>query len=246
MTTRSAKIFLIILPIVFTAQSCDFLFGDLTSSGSGIRGVLWSVDSGDTWEAGKSGENQGLSNASIAALFIEEGMAENLLAASIDQGVFASEDRGKNWGLLLPNFVAYDVFINPSDGNLIYAAGAKDKIGSILKSSDRGGSWVQIYTEPASKVFVAALGFDPVNPRTVFAGLSTGTMIRSTDSGETWNKLTEFQDRVLEIVGRRGLVYVLTSRTGLHKSTDGGRTWTTSSTPQGISNFNDLFVEQNK
>mgnify|MGYP001558119072 CR=1 FL=1 len=241
------KALFIIIPILFTAQSCNFLFGDLSGQeGSGPRGIYLSVDGGQSFEAiGQVGKDKNLSAAQVLNIFIEPGSSQNLLAATFNAGVYASENQGQNWVLLLPNFGAYAAFINPGNNQEIYAAGNRNKFPTILKSPDRGGTWVDIYSQPTAQGSVTALVSDRRNTAILYAGLTSGTVIKSLDGGQTWNALTDFDDRVQELGfssdGRT--LFALGRSSGLKKSEDAGKTWTDLVFPEKPGSYNDLAVD---
>lgn len=240
------KALLIILPLIFTAQACNFLFGGLYGDkGSGSRGMFVSVDSGDTWlETNAVGQGRALASAQVTAIFVEPDANDNILAATFNSGVFASDTKAANWLQLLPDFSAYAAFINPSNSDEIYAAGSRGSLASILKSSDRGKTWVQIYTDPTAGEFVSALAFDPRVNSTFYAGLSSGIVIKSTDGGVTWHKSANFGDRIERIVTtEKTAVYAMGRKTGIRKSTDGGRTWVEKKLADSPGGYNDLVFD---
>ena len=245
------KIFILLIPVLFTAQACNFLFGDLYGNqGTGPKGVFISLDSGSTWEAGKQlGSKADFYTAGANDIFIEPGRSNNALAATITNGVFASDSSGKHWGQLLPDFAAYATFINPGNGNEIMAAGARGGLASILKSIDRGNTWTQIYNEPAGRAAVTSLVYSPANSQQLYAGLSTGTALKSGDFGNTWNAITNFESSVADIaITRDGrTVFYLTTLEGVTRTVDGGVTWTEIDLPREPSaptRYNDIYIDQ--
>src|SRR3989344_2788508 len=236
------KIIILLLPLIFTAQACDIILGT-GDSGSGPRGVFISSDSGDTWAMGKSLTDDDLDRFAVNRVFIEDSRPNNLLAASQNGGVLASETNGQGWGVLLPDFAGYDMFINPTNDQEIFAAGTRGTLGTILRSKDRGRSWVQIYNTPRGQVAVTVLGFEPGNARVVYAGQSSGTIIKTTNGGETWNTAFDFTDRVVDLGIGRSTIYALTVTSGLKKSTDAGTTWTQVTLPDSPGIYNDLYMD---
>lgn len=234
---------LLILPIIFTAQSCDILFGSDTA-GSGAQGVFFSVDSGDSWLPGKSSnESLSIQGAMISRIFIESNKPQNVLAASTNAGLLVSDTHGKKWLVFLPGFTAHDAFVNPFNDQEIFVAGSRNRLAAIYKSADRGASWVQVYNEPTGQIAVTVLAFDRSDPKTMYAGLSSGAVLRSRDSGDTWNALTDFETRVVELAVSQNLIYGLTVQSGLNRSVDGGKTWAKVAFTQNVNAFNDLYLD---
>ncbi len=65
----------------------------------------------------------------------------------------------------------------------VMLAGTKD---GIFKTTDEGKSFIKLPSEISN---VAAITFDPSNPKIVFAATSNGVLYTSTDEGENWNKV---------------------------------------------------------
>lgn len=236
---------LTILPLLFTAQACNFLFGDIYGEqATGTRGVMVSVDSGDTWaEANKINPNKSLSGAQIMRLHIEEGASENILAATLNVGLYASDNKTETWIQLLPGYSAYDVYINPVNHDEIYTSGSKRGLPAVMKSADRGGTWTQIYSAP-TKGAAEVIKFDPKNPAVIYAGLSSGTLLRSIDGGQTWKGIADLDDRIWRIaVGNDagGTIYALLREQGFRRSQDGGKTWIEIKLPDSAKRFNDIY-----
>jgi len=224
------KAILVILPIIFTAQACNFLFGDLYGDqGSGNRGVYSSVDGAATWQAANTTTKKGgLNGTDVSRVVVEQGDPSNILLTTQNQGVFGSDTSGEKWIQLLPDFSAYDAAVNPLNPEEIFVAGAKNKLAAVYKSPDRAGTWVQVYSEPAGPSVVTSLLLDTKSSGVIYGGLSTGAVIKSVDGGETWKVVANFKDRVMTLVAGFDSVrtlYALTRSAGLHRSSDAGKTW---------------------
>ncbi|MBC7471938.1 MAG: hypothetical protein H7196_01575 [candidate division SR1 bacterium] len=125
-------------------------------------------------------------------------------------------------------FVASSMAVNPTKPEIIYLTGKISTFGKIFKSIDSGNTFSEVYSEVESGVTVVASSIDPTNSQTVFAILDGGTLIRSTDGGATWQKLINFEDKIVQF----GFVpefdnqfYVLLASKGLRLSKNGGQTW---------------------
>lgn len=69
--------------------------------------------------------------------------------------------------------------VDPANGRIVYAGGW----GNVFKSTDGGGSWKDVTTEPWNRV--GALAVDPAHPRVVYAGTNRG-VAKSVNGGRTW------------------------------------------------------------
>jgi photosystem II stability/assembly factor-like uncharacterized protein len=194
------------------------------------------------------------------------------------RGIYFSSDGGANWkrmGLETTGQIPV-VIVSPADANTIYAASlghvwAANADRGVFRSTDGGKSWQKVLfvndTTGASDLVM-----DPRNPKVLYAGMwqvtrrpwilesggAASGIYRTTDGGDTWQKLTN--GLPAGIVGRIGLavapsnpehVYALVeSRSGvLWESRDAGDHWTMVSNDRSIQArpfyFSHLYVPQN-
>jgi photosystem II stability/assembly factor-like uncharacterized protein len=108
----------------------------------------------------------------------------------------------------------------PDDGTLLLGGHY-----SLRRSSDHGRTW-----KPVLKEMVVSLAYDPVHPRTVYAGgFGFGVMV-SSDGGAHWTRRTSgLPSPSVQIVAvdvnQPSHVYAQVSQTGLFLSTDEARNW---------------------
>lgn len=241
------KALVLILPIFFLAQSCNILTSGLTGKGgSGSRGVFVSTDNGQAWQESNALLAGGsISGADVNRLIVDRNDAKNLLAVTRNSGVYASNDSGAAWFQFLPNVSGYDAYLNPQNSREIVVAGASGARPVIVKSSDAGGAWTQVYSHPVAEAAVTAIVYDQRNTAILYAGLSTGTIIKSIDGGLNWNTLITHKDRVVRLLlsSNGGTLYMLGRALGLKKSSDGGRTWTDLKLPEKAAEHSDIAFE---
>jgi len=198
------------------ARPLEYYFG---ATGGG----LWkTTDGGTTWEPVTDGQ---LTSSSVGAVAVCEanpdivyiGTGEVQLRGNIMQGdgLYKSTDAGKTWrhtGLRETQNIAR-VRVHPTDCDQVLVAafghhGAENPERGIFRSTDGGATWARTLFRDAKSGGVD-LVIDPKNPNTVYAAL-----------WEAWRKPWGMSS------GGPG--------SGLHKSTDGGRTWTEISRNQGL------------
>jgi len=178
-----------------------------------------------------------------------------------ERGVFKTTDGGKTWQRTLfvndetgARVVAMD-FSNPNE---LYAgmyrgfrkgwdiiSGGPASEGGIYKSTDGGETWTKLSAGlPQDLIGKIDISIARSNPRVVYAMVEApgeeGGLYRTTDSGATWTLVNN--DQRLRArpfyfnyvdVSPKDENEVWINELGMHKSTDGGKTFTRMNTPHG-------------
>ncbi len=192
---------------------------------------------------------------------------------SFGDGVYKSTDAGKTWkniGLEKTRHIS-DVIIHPNNPDVVFI-GAQGAVHGpsadrgVYKSVDGGATWKKtLYVD--ENTGVSSLSMDMSNPRILYAATwqhrrypwkvesgGPGSAIwKSTDSGETWTKLT---NGLPAEMGKIGLsvsranperVYALIEaekvKSGLYRSDDAGKTWSLQSNDQIITARSWYYME---
>lgn len=129
----------------------------------------------------------------------ESPLQEGLMYSGSDDGLIqVTEDGGKNWkrvdrfpGIKGMPYVS-DVLASRHQANVVYAALDAHKDGDfkpyVLKSSNRGTSWVSISGNLPQRGTVYSLMEDHENPNLLFAGTEFGVFF-TVDGGKRWVQL---------------------------------------------------------
>ncbi|MDA9339351.1 glycosyl hydrolase [Polaribacter sp.] len=248
-------------------------------AGMGEKTVRGNVSSGDgIWKsenAGKTWKHVGLKNSRhIPRMRIHPKNAEIVFAAVLgdlykptkERGVYKSIDGGENWKRVLfadENSGAIDLIIDPNNSRILYATtwdvrrtpyslSSGGKGSALYKSTDGGGTWVNISTHkglPKGTWGISGVTISPVNSDIVWALIENekGGVYKSIDAGKTWKlinakrKLRQrawYYTRLYADTQDENILYVLNVR--YHKSTDGGKTYKTFNAPHG--DHHDLWI----
>jgi photosystem II stability/assembly factor-like uncharacterized protein len=233
--------------------------------GAAFGGVFRTTDGGGTWaplmDAGPS--------LSVGALAIDPADPDRIFVgtgeanASGDSypgtGIYRSTDGGDSWawcGLPESRHIAR-IAIHPQDPDLLFAAvmGALHSKGpdrGLYRSTDGGDTWERVLFLSDSTGCIDVV-VDPGNPQRVYAAMwerirgpdyrrvggPTSGVWRSTDGGDTWERLGGGLPGPGPTVGRIGLALCAAAPNvlyaiyaddpgyfrGLYKSIDGGDTW---------------------
>ncbi len=136
-----------------------------------------------------------------------------------------------------------DLAFHPSDMNTIYVGGAS---GGILKSTNAGQQWENIFTE-AAVISIGDLAVDPNNKNVIYAGTGEANassfsflgngIYKSTDAGDSWShiglELSAYIGRIVVDHSNSQNVYVAAcgnlfshgGERGIYKSSNGGGSW---------------------
>ncbi len=164
-------------------------------------GIFISSDGGTNWT--------GLSFAPVAsmewnAVAIDPSNPQHIVAeTNWDKWLVYSYDGGFSWSQTI-NFQErvgwHAVTFAPSDPNIIYAgstgffsAGSFDVSQSgkgIFISHDGGKTWKSANDSQTEDASVYSIAVDTHDPQVVYAATSNHSLLKSTDSGQTWNVIT--------------------------------------------------------
>lgn len=172
----------------------------------------------------------------VSALAVSPGGPRALLAGTLGQGVFRSEDGGGSfaaWNGGLRSLLVRDLAFDPAEAHLVFAAAGRGGLsglerGGVHRSDDGGRTW-RLVAPAALAVAVA-----PSQPEVVYAG--GPPVLKSVDRGLTWAdpttgaRVTDVEVRALAVSpanpdlvlaggvteGGSGLVF---------RSADGGASW---------------------
>ena len=177
-------------------NSWEVISDDLTS---GVNRNTWPVmDHFWSWDAVVKDVSTSLWGTGVS--ISESRLDENLLYVGTDDGVISvTEDGGSNWKKtsIFPGVPEYtyvsDLLADRYDAGVVYATFDNRKRDDftpyVMKSSDRGNSWVSIAANLPENGTVHTIEQDPEVPGLLFVGTEFGFYF-SVDGGAAWTKLT--------------------------------------------------------
>ncbi len=215
-------------------------------------GVYKSVDGGQNWR------NMGLKRSLHIGRVIVHPADENVVFVAAmgplwgpggDRGVYKSVDGGENWELVFEideNTGVVDLVMDPTDPDVLYAASYQRRRhiwtlinggpgSGIHKTTDGGRNWTELSSGlPDVDMGRIGLAISPAAPRTVYAIIEAaddkGGFFRSTDAGETWNKMSDhvagspqYYNELVADPFNADRIY--SQDTFLQVTEDGGKTW---------------------
>jgi photosystem II stability/assembly factor-like uncharacterized protein len=215
-------------------------------------GVYKTVDGGKSWK------NMGLKNSrQIGMILIDPRNSDVVYVAAEgslwgpggDRGLYKTTDGGKNWEKVLEiseNTGVNNIICDPRNPDILYATSEQrrrhvfTKIGggpesAVYKSEDAGKNWRKIM-KGLPKVDLGGMGIaiSPQNPDVLYliveAAEGKSGFFRSTDRGESWNKMSDhhssgqYYNEIYCDPVQFDKIYSV--ETFSHVTTDGGKTWT--------------------
>ena len=233
-------------------------------------GVWKSVDAGKTWSKSGLPKSRHIPRIAIHPdnhNIVYAGVLGNIYKPTQERGVYKSIDGGKTWKKVLfsnEHAGVVDLIIDPTNPRILYAStwrvqrtpyslSSGGEGSALWKSTDSGETWTEISTKkgfPGGVLGIIGVTVSPVNNQRVWAIVENkdkGGLYRSEDGGETWTQVNSerklrqrawYYTRVYADTEDVNTVYVLNVR--YHKSTDGGRTFSTYNAPHG--DHHDLWI----
>lgn len=254
--------------VIYVGMGEHTLRGNVSSG----DGVYKTTDGGKSWTHVGLKDSQQISRVRVHPKnpnLVYVAALGHLWGKHEQRGVFRSKDGGKTWEKILyrnDESGASDLAFDPSNPNTLYAAfwqmsrkpyrmdSGGDGSG-LFKSTDGGDTWTEISRNkglPSGVLGKIGVAVSPVNPDRIWAMVEAkeGGLFRSDDAGETWQRTSSnagirqrpwYYTRVYADSENENTVYV--PNVQLHKSIDGGRTFSTISAPHG--DHHDLWIAPN-
>jgi photosystem II stability/assembly factor-like uncharacterized protein len=188
-------------------------------AGSCCGGVWASDDLGQTWQVVFDKEASTATGALAVApsnpdiLWVGTGESNIFRSSYTGVGVYKSTDNARTFqhmGLIDTGTIGR-IVVHPTDPTIVYVASAgqewvENEMRGVFKTTDGGKTWAHVL-KISPKTGVNDLAMDPKDPDVLYAGawqrqrrkwndprvevgFSEGGILKSTDAGKTWNRLT--------------------------------------------------------
>lgn len=240
--------------------------GNVSSGG----GMWKSIDAGKSWTFTGLEESRHISRIRIHPKnpdVVFAAVMGHLSGPNEERGVYRTTDGGQSWERVLfanPHAGAVDLCMLTDEPDTLYASTWRairtpyslesgGEGSGLWKSVDGGTTWDSLHDKegmPKGPLGISGIVVSPANPKRVYAQIEApeGGLFRSDDSGATWERINDerklrqrawYYTRVFADPVDEDTVYVL--NVSAHKSTDGGKTFTSIRTPHGDNH--DLWID---
>lgn len=226
--------YLLLVGLAVSLSGCSLqLPGSTGTTTTAVQGSLWkTADGGKSFEVkSRIDDKTSITKADILSIAYHPNSTGVIYVGSVDNGIFKTEDAGESWTpISFPPKRIYSFILDRKDpDNRMFASGVVDGWGKIFRTDNGGEKWDPVYTEPGQQAMVTALAQHWVDTNVIFAGTSTGTVVKSVDSGDTWKNVGNKIDGTIADFSfdstRKMVTYLLTYGQKIFFSNDGGLTW---------------------
>lgn len=230
--------------------SADTVVAAVAISGTGEDTVSLhrTIDGGRSWHPYQNGFGGATESRAVFALAALPGEPGALLATGRAFVLAKSDDLGQSWRRVWGDWQlgavgTHFVVAEPQQPALLWAGGEGGRFQPfLLKSTDGGESWQEIWLQVGGDNACYSLAIDPSHPDILYTGME-GRVMKTTDGGTTWETVLQPESypyffglgvsrvtpsRVYAAGAMQGLFEELRELT-LYASEDAGRSWVTSS-----------------
>lgn len=199
-------------------------------------GVFRSNDGGETWTlAARTSEIGVFLPSNILSFVFDPANPDIIYLGTKGSGLWVSKNNGESWarvldakGTLAANAEIYDISVSPQDPRIIYLAVFQNSQGHVMKSTDGGITFDDVYFIPVGRFGVFGVAVDPRNANRVSIVTGQGGFLVTQDGGGYWKIEKWFPDGLVKLLpspGSSDRFYVLTAHGEMYRTDDRGISW---------------------
>ena len=188
--------------------------------------VIKSEDGGGTWNPKTRIDNKKtIAGINVLSMAINPSDSSTIYIGTESNGLFMTKDGGETWAQVSFANKVYGLAFDPQNPNTMYGSGVFNGRAKIYKRIQEDQEWKEIYTEPSDNTIISSLAISKFNSQIVYAGTSSGVIIKSTDGGQTWSSLKKADGPIISIAfdsANDSNVFFGVFQKGILETKDGG------------------------
>ena len=217
---------------------------DVTAYAASVGHSTWfSHDLGESWNRAHTTSGGIYNESRCWCLSVHPDRSGEVLSGT-DLGVYRWDQAAGRWNHIpspMDGLHILQLAQAPHDADIIFAG---TRPAEIFRSLDGGATWRRCRLGNGTECWfintprVTSIQFDPIDPETVWVSIEIEGIFRTTDLGETWEKLNEglisvdTHNMVFFDDADGGRDILCSTEEGLHKSTDNAAHWRHIEVPQ--------------
>lgn len=200
------------------------------------QGVFRSPDGGSSWQQASwiEGRRGTVASFRVHRLVPDPVATTTLYLLTSGNGLWVTDTRGDLWTqvgdrsqVLRPDADVLAMAVNPEDRREWYLAVFQGNRGRVLRTTDGGASFREIYFTPVERFGVFDVHYDRAS-RAVTIATGQGGVLETRNAGATWRVVRWFADGIIQFLVspvNPAVRFAVTPRGSLFRTTDGGATW---------------------
>lgn len=249
---QNFKLALLLLSLALVSSACSISTTSLGTSSSSSSAnekdssVFLSTDRGDNWRImtnliSANGRNENINDINVNVMTMDPQDNLAIYLASYNSGLYYTYNIANGWNSVktLTTGTINDVKVDPKNKCVLYASATN----RLYRSNDCARTWKQVYFDNNTAINVSTIAIDQFNTNIVYIGTSRGEIIKSVDSGESWQTIQRLDEGVARLIISpldSRLIFVATAKNRIFSFSP--LSSTDSSTPIGENN--DVLVDK--
>jgi photosystem II stability/assembly factor-like uncharacterized protein len=250
---QNFKLVLLLLSVALVSSACSISTTSLGTSSSSSSSatekdasVFLSTDRGDNWRImtnliSANGRAASINDINVNVMTMDPQDNLAIYLASYGNGLYYTYNIANGWNSVstLTTGTINDVKVDPKNKCVLYASATN----RLYRSNDCARTWKQVYYDSNTAINVSTIAIDQFNTNIVYIGTSRGEIIKSVDSGESWQTIQRLEEGVARLIISpldSRLIFVATAKNRIFSFSP--LSSTDSSTPIGENN--DVLVDK--
>jgi len=253
---KNLKLGFLLVGVVFLSSACSISTtssstGSSSSANEKDASVFLSTDRGDNWRvmtgiANASGKGDNINDLNVNMMTMDPQDSMAVYLASYDNGLYYTYNITNGWNKVnnLTNGTINDVKVDPKNKCVIYASATN----RLFRSDDCARTWTQVYYDNNTAVSVNTVTIDQFNTNIIYIGTSRGEIIKSIDSGNSWQTIQRLEEGVARLIVSpldSRLIFVATSKNRIFSFAPISSTDSSVPLDNGRTNYVDKWTDLN-